>query len=50
MSRAGLAHDAMPQEALRDTKEALVRGASMPLERALNLELMIAARVAGATA
>lgn len=36
---------AQPEAALRGTKEAMVRGAGLPLETALRLEAMIAARV-----
>jgi enoyl-CoA hydratase/carnithine racemase len=41
---------AMPEAALRGAKEAMVRGADVPLESALRLEAMIAARVAGRAA
>ncbi len=37
---------AMPEPALRGAKEAMTRGADLPLESALRLEAMIAARVA----
>lgn len=38
---------AQPEAALRGAKEAMVRGADLPLEAALRLESMIAMRVAG---
>jgi enoyl-CoA hydratase/carnithine racemase len=38
---------AQPQAAVRGAKEAIVRGADLPLEAALRLEAMIALRVAG---
>ena len=37
----------LPEAALRGAKEAMVRGADLPLEAALRLESMIAMRVAG---
>ena len=40
----------MPEAALRGAKEAIVRGADQPLESALRLEAMIAARIAGRAA
>ena len=40
----------MPEAALRSAKEALMRGADLPLESALRLEAMIAARIAGRAA
>ena len=39
-----------PEAALRGAKEAIVRGADLPLESALRLEAMIATRIAGRTA
>ena len=39
-----------PEAALRGAKEAIVRGADLPLESALRLEAMIAARIAGRAA
>jgi enoyl-CoA hydratase/carnithine racemase len=39
---------ARPQHALRAAKEAMIRGADLPLDEALRLESMIAARVRGA--
>lgn len=40
----------MPEATLRGAKEAMVRGADLPLESALRLEAMIAVRVAGRAA
>ncbi len=39
-----------PEAALRGAKDAMVRGADMPLESALRLEALIAARIAGRAA
>ena len=38
---------ALPRDAVRGTREAIRRGASLPLDEALHLEAAIAARVAG---